>query len=102
MNDYIAESIKRLKDKYESFELCDRVCKGDLDRIEAFLKQELTAIVEKTREEVCQKIDEVLEKNMGMHVESGDSVIKSYPDMVFIRKDILMKELNKVLEKSKK
>lgn len=56
MNQHIKEAVERFQEKYNSFELCEIVCKKDHDRLIAFLTTELEALEKKVREELIKEM----------------------------------------------
>jgi hypothetical protein len=52
------EIIQSFIDKYERFELCERVCKPDYDKLKSFLSSSLDSLVKQTLEAVgVKKVD---------------------------------------------
>lgn len=54
------EQEQRFDDKYNSFELCDTVCKQDSDRLKQHLADEIARAVKEERERIIKYVGESL------------------------------------------
>lgn len=61
------KKLAEFDDKYQSFELCERICKGDFDKLRAFISDmadEYEAKIDQTKRETVEKICDLIHEDV--------------------------------------